>query len=105
MQSEIVRHGQDAWIRRIYSDGVENIFLLQNGSHGNQDTLWDEPTGPKRGSTTQDSTTAPTQPASYKIRIITAGPWTLAEVSRGDEQIFAIGKNEDDVLRLLKSLR
>ena len=105
MRSEIVRHGQDAWIRRIYSDGVEHIFLLQNGSHGSQDTPWVAPTGPTRGSIAQDTSTAPAQTANYKIRVFSAGPWTLAEVSRGDEQVFAIGRNEDDVLRMLQSLR
>lgn len=104
LHSEIVREADDAWIRRVYSDGVENLFLLQKGLRG-VSILDIDARGDSRGVSTSTSSSADSLSAEpYKIRIMTAGTWTLAEVSRGEEQIFVVGKiGEDEVLRVLKS--
>lgn len=103
LYSEVVRNEQDAWIRRIYSDGVEHLFLLQKGVRqaSEQPTADQTDTRTTLGSAATDL--PPAAPGPYKIRVCAAGPWTLAEFVRDDEQVFVVGKSEDDVLRLLKS--
>lgn len=103
LYSEIVRHEQDAWIRRIYSDGVEHVFLLQKGVRHSPDDQTAAHAATRTAGSVGGLSTAPPPPGPYKIRVISAGPWTLAEFSRDEEQVYVVGKNEDDVLRLLKS--
>lgn len=107
LRSEILRDAaNEAWLRHVYSDGVENLLVLEKTAHvgvGDQAEL----TQSTSKSQQPDGQTASlVQPAPYKVRLMNAGLLTIAEVAEGDSQLFVVGKiAEDDLLRLLKSAR
>ncbi len=108
MHSEILDVSGEAWVRRTYGDGVESLLLLHKAAHGGgSDATWTDGKPLSRNPTTADALAtppAPIGPVTYKIRVLNAGPWTVAEVLRGEEQIFVVGKmGEDAVLRVLES--
>ncbi|MBL8859803.1 MAG: hypothetical protein JNL28_14950 [Planctomycetes bacterium] len=103
LRSEVVRNGNDPWVRHIYSDGIENIFLLHSGGRPIDNRIADENHGPTRSKYQGASGVAPAD-TTYAVRMLEAGPWTLAEITRGNEQIFCAGKiGEDEVLLVLRS--
>ncbi len=78
---------QSQYIRRVYGNGIENLFLLQKRSLG--------PNG---------------QPLPLEIsgqgtvRVAQVGPWRMAELIQGPRSIFLLGKiTESEVLQILQS--
>lgn len=110
LRSEIIRESDTPWIRRVYGDGVENLFFLQRGLRSDSGIESDTAPGPVKGGSLTGEADVPRPPPGahatepYAIRAFTAGPWTLAEVNHGSEQYFAVGKlAEDEILRVVQS--
>lgn len=102
LRSEIVPEGGKVWVRRVYGDGVECLFVLHSGSRAALEPGLDSRSaGP---GTTPVEQSALAAAKILNVRLCQAGTWTLAEAVRGGEQIFVIGKlPEEDVARLLQS--
>ena len=108
LRSEILRDAADeAWLRHVYRDGVENLLVLEKTAHaGVQDQAATASSTYKTPQPETQTAGVVPPPAPYKVRLMNAGPLTIAEVAQGDSQLFVVGKiSEDDVLRLLKSAR
>lgn len=102
LHSEVLHQGRDRWVRRVYGDGVESLFVLH--SHGyalEAQVMEPRANGPALA---QSRDVVGTNSEPLKVRLCAAGPWTLAEVVRGDDRVFVVGKiPESDVVRLLQS--
>ncbi|MDZ4773769.1 MAG: hypothetical protein SGI72_11625 [Planctomycetota bacterium] len=108
LHSEILRDAADeAWLRHVYSDGVENLLVLEKTAHVGVGDLATPTRSTSRTQQPEEQTASvPTLPAPYKVRLMNAGALTIAEVEQGGSQLFVVGKiSEDDVLRVLKSAR
>jgi outer membrane lipoprotein-sorting protein len=111
LRSERVIENETTWLRRVYGDGLENLFVLERGpdletphtapssDHPNRDAQHASSTA--QSGTGQAGTNSGGQ---ITVRICQAGQWTLAEVSSGPGQLFVIGKvGEADVVDCLQS--
>ncbi len=101
LRSERIVESGTTWLRRVYGDGLENLFVLERGP----DTTPPTPT-PQHDRAHPGAQHATTTPGSGEIvvRICQAGEWTLAEVVHGSGQLFVIGKvGEPDVVDCLQS--
>ncbi len=86
MSSEVLQLGSDTYVRRVYGDGLENVFFLQR----------QEPVAP----TGSVSTAA----ASVVVRMAQLGSFRVAEAQLGRGNLFVVGKiSEADVLGILRS--
>lgn len=105
LHAELLREDGVPWIRRVYGDGVETLFLLQRGARATIDAQGDGAAHLTRVPQGGDVDLAPpATPPTYTVRVFTFGPWTAAEVSRGTEQIFVVGKlPEGEIVRVLQS--
>jgi hypothetical protein len=85
LRSEMVTERGVKWLRRVYGDGVENLFVLEHGS-----------------ATPKVAVAGP--PTTITVRLCQVGAWTLAEAVDGADQFFVVGKvGEDDVVSCLRS--
>jgi hypothetical protein len=86
VSSEVVELEGQTYVRRVYGDGLENVFFLERH----------DPRQPLDAS-------AP-EPATLTVRIAVLGSFRIAEVVRGRGSFFVVGKvAEADVLGILRS--
>ena len=86
VSSEVVELEAQTYVRRVYGDGLENLFFLERH----------DPRVPLDAS-------AP-EPATLTVRIAELGSFQVAEVVRGRGSFFVVGKvSEADVLGILRS--
>lgn len=90
VSSELVEVAGDTYARRVYGDGLENVFFLERrGAPGSQ--------------TAPLSASAGT-PENVTVRLAQLGSFRVAEVARGNGGYFVVGKvSEADVLAILRS--
>jgi len=102
LSSDVLSAEGDPWVRRVYGDGVESLFVLhkRRADHG----LLQASSPHQSERMNAGSMPAPTAPTTVTIRLCQVGPWTMAEATRGLEQIFVVGKvAEAEVIRVLQS--
>jgi hypothetical protein len=100
LRSERFETGGFKWVRRVYGDGLENLFLLQRGSatDGQQDD------GPQNLAPAPNLGPGAGLPTT--VRVYQMGPWTVAELLDRDRNLFMLGKvSEEAVLQALQSVR
>jgi hypothetical protein len=86
----VVETDGKSWLRRVYGDGLENLFVLERGSD------------PGQAGALHASTSGPSD--QIVVRVCQAGAWTLAEVFGRSGQLFVVGKvGEDEVVDCLQS--
>lgn len=92
IRAERVVDSGKTWLRRVYGDGLESLFVLERGSdaaQGHEGPLHAASTGAR---------------SEIVVRVCQAGAWTLAEVGGGEGQLFVVGKvGEDEVVDCLQS--
>lgn len=105
LHAEVLREENVPWIRRVYGDGVETMFVLQRAAVTLDEGGADSATRATRGGRAESGDPARSgAPQTYTIRVFAYGPWTVAECSRAAGQIFVIGKlPEAEILRVLES--
>lgn len=101
LRSEMLHEGATTWLRRVYGDGVENLFVLERGA--------DAAPSPKASRVPANAdatqrTALGDAPVTLVVRLCQVGAWTLAEAAQGSAKLFVVGKvGEDDVVSCLKS--
>lgn len=103
LSSDVVTAEGESWVRRVYGDGVESLFVLHRRRtepgllEASSDT-----SSLRMGSAS--SPVASGAPSTVTVRLCQVGPWTMAEATRGLERIFVVGKvAEAEVVRVLQS--
>lgn len=100
VRSELVHIAGRAWVRRVYSDGVESLFFMHGGP-AVAPSLDPHATNPIHASHTP---LGGPNAEPFTVRVCQVGPWTMAEVKRGAENMIVVGKvGEDEVARILQS--
>lgn len=85
VSGEVLTLAGDTYVRRVYGDGLENVFFLQR----------QQPAAP--GPISAES-------ANVVVRIAEMGAFRIAEAERGRGNFFVVGKiSEADVLSILRS--
>ncbi|MCY2961760.1 MAG: hypothetical protein NTY35_16490 [Planctomycetota bacterium] len=86
MSSELLQLAGDTYVRRVYGDGLENVFFLQR----------QEP-GAAGGAIAAEA-------ANVTVRIAEMGSFRVAQADRGRSNFFVVGKiSEAEVLGILRS--
>lgn len=86
VSSEVVQLAGTTYIRRVYGDGLENVFFLE------------------RVAATLPTSQATVAVPKLTVRMSELGPFRIAEVVRGGGSFFLVGKiSETDVLEILRS--
>jgi hypothetical protein len=100
LRSERIVESGATWLRRVYGDGLENLFVLERGAD-----VVPLPGGTPAASTDGASRASLTNAAGQiVVRLCQVGAWTLAEVASGQGQLFVVGKvGESDVVDCLRS--
>lgn len=91
-KSEVFAAGGRAWLRRVYTDGVDSLFFLQSP----------RPTPPGYQQVDVDGIRDAARPAlMYR-----AGPWVACDFAREHDKVMVVGRLDDQgLLHLLRSVR
>jgi hypothetical protein len=96
LRAERVVADHKTWLRRVYGDGLENLFVLEGGPDAAPATEQAHQGALRAASISQNN--------EIVVRLCQAGAWTLAEIDGRSGQIFVVGKvGEDEVVDCLQS--
>jgi len=85
--SDLLQVGGDHYVRRVYGDGLENLFFLQRR----------EPASSSPSGQTSES-------ATHRVRLAQVGAWRVAELLETRGSLFVLAKvAEAEVLEFLRS--
>ncbi len=101
VSSEVVELAGDTYVRRVYGDGLENVFFLQREEPA---VAVDAAADPVAADGMPQVHAATPRGGAVMVRIAQVGSFCVAEAVRGRCTYFVIGKvSEADVLDILRS--